>query len=57
MGFIVRLHQPSHQRPLLIGRVLTAADALALVRRWRDDNPDAWVEIVPPHRRPTGLTA
>jgi hypothetical protein len=53
MAFVVRLHRPAEPEPRLLGRVFTAADALALVRQWRDDFPDAWVEIVPPHRRPS----
>jgi hypothetical protein len=48
MGFVIRLHDPSEQQPRLIGRVPTALDALALVRQWRDENPDAWVEFVRP---------
>lgn len=53
MTFIVRLHQPPSKSPTLIGRVFTAADALSLLRRWRDDFPDAWVEVVPPGCRPS----
>ncbi|MFN8556918.1 MAG: hypothetical protein U0531_06060 [Dehalococcoidia bacterium] len=57
MGFIVRLHRPSENRPRMIGRVLTAADALTLVRRWREDFPDAWVEVVPPGGHTRGSAA
>lgn len=53
MGFIVRLHQPSEQHAILVGRVATAADALSLVRRWREDFPESWVEIVQPSLRPS----
>ena len=53
MGFIVRLHQPAVPAPVVVGRVRSAADALTLVRRWRTDFPDAWVEIVPPRIRPS----
>ncbi len=46
MGFIVRLHQPSEQRPLKIGRVPTAADAFHLQNQWREEHPESWVEII-----------
>jgi hypothetical protein len=48
MGFIIRLHDPSGQQPRLIGRVPSAFEALALVRQWRDANPNAWVEFIRP---------
>ncbi|MBI2759807.1 MAG: hypothetical protein HYX51_00065 [Chloroflexi bacterium] len=57
MGFIVRLHESTGGRPTIVGRVHTAGDAFALLRRWREDQPDSWVEIVPPFIRPRGEAA
>jgi hypothetical protein len=52
MGFIVRLHESSAHEPKLIGRAASAAGAFALLCRWREDHPESWIEIVPPHRNP-----
>ncbi len=53
MGIVIRLHHPAESNAVVIGRTRTAGEALALVRQWRDDNPDAWVEYVAPATRPT----
>jgi hypothetical protein len=58
MGFVIRLHVPSGEGPQLIGRVPSAGAALQLLREWRDDNPDSWVEFVQlPNMRPSGHAA
>lgn len=57
MGFILRLCEEGSRVPLLIGRVPSARDALALMRRWREQHAGTWVEVVQPERRPSGDAA
>lgn len=57
MGFILRLCDETSPAPLLIGRVPSARDALALMRRWREQYRGAWVEVLQPDRRPSGDAA
>jgi hypothetical protein len=52
MGFILRLHDAATNAPLLLGRVPSARDALALMRRWREQYAGAWVEVVQLGHRP-----
>ena len=53
MEFLVRMRQPVGKGPLLVGRVGSAAEALCLVREWRDSHPDAWAEITRVDGRPS----
>ncbi len=57
MGFILRLRAEGSHAPLLIGRVPSARDALALMRRWREQYTGAWVEVIQPGHRPRGDAA
>jgi|GEM_PF-6507575 hypothetical protein len=57
MGFILRLREEGSHAPLLVGRVPSARDALALMRRWREQYVGTWVEVVQPERRPSGDAA
>jgi len=52
MGFILRLHDAATNAPLLVGRVPSARDALALMRRWREQYTGAWVEVIQLGHRP-----
>ncbi len=52
MGFILRLRDGAAHAPLLIGRVPSARDALALMRRWRERYTGAWVEVIHLDHRP-----
>ena len=53
MGFVVRLHDQSSQRELMVGRVPSARDAFHLMRAWREEHPEAWVEITAPAASPS----
>lgn len=45
MSFIVRMYETTSDRMLLVGRAASAADAFAMLRRWRTDQPQSWVAI------------
>lgn len=57
MGFIVRLHNHTDERPLMVGRVPSAGDAVAMLRSWREQYPEAWIDIRRPGPRVSGGVA
>ena len=57
MGFIVRLHDNTGDRPLMVGRVPSAGHAFAMLNSWREQYPEAWIDIRRPSARVSGGVA